>query len=189
MKKFFRVLYKIIIVGIVAAGVVLIILMLSFIHNLGKSTTPTQQARAVSTSELLIAPASTETPTRAPSSTPIGADLWVTLTAISYLPTKTPEARSVKSARVPIYNGNGELIGYVGDSATSTPAPAYAAPVCLNIKGNVNWEGEGIYHCPGWRDYDITTIVPGEGDRYFCTEAEAEAAGFRAANYPHGICK
>lgn len=48
------------------------------------------------------------------------------------------------------------------------------------IKGNVNSKGERIYHVPGGRDYKRTDIKPEEGDRWFCTAAEAEAAGFRA---------
>jgi hypothetical protein len=48
------------------------------------------------------------------------------------------------------------------------------------IKGNVNSKGELIYHAPGWRDYERTDVKPEEGDRWFCTEDEAQAAGFRA---------
>ena len=49
---------------------------------------------------------------------------------------------------------------------------------CL-IKGNVNSEGERIYHSPGSRYYDKTNINR-PGERWFCTEAEAESAGWRA---------
>lgn len=52
-------------------------------------------------------------------------------------------------------------------------------PSCA-IKGNVNSGGELIYHMPGWRDYERTTIKLEEGDRWFCTAEEAVAAGFRA---------
>lgn len=48
------------------------------------------------------------------------------------------------------------------------------------IKGNVNREGERIYHTPTSNWYTRTDIKPEEGDRWFCTIAEAEAAGFRA---------
>jgi hypothetical protein len=51
-------------------------------------------------------------------------------------------------------------------------------PSCA-IKGNVNSKGDRIYHVPGWRDYDRTTIKPEEGDRWFCTDQEARDAGFR----------
>jgi hypothetical protein len=57
----------------------------------------------------------------------------------------------------------------------ATPPTAACA-----IKGNVNSRGEKIYHMPGWRDYERTDVKPEEGDVWFCTSEEAEAAGFRA---------
>ena len=172
-----------------ALSVLAVIIGLIIFSLVSDSKETKKKAAVLETPDLLIAPASTEPPTRAPSSTPIGSDFWLTVTAISYLPTKTPEVRSVKNARVPIYNGNGELIGYVGDSeptATSVLSWIYQSeserhPAGCNIKGNVSKrnEDEKIYHCPGWRDYDQTEINYGEGDRWFCSEAEAIAAGFR----------
>ncbi len=48
------------------------------------------------------------------------------------------------------------------------------------IKGNVNSQtGERIYHVPGGMFYNVTPIKPDEGDRWFCTEAEAQAAGWQ----------
>lgn len=52
-------------------------------------------------------------------------------------------------------------------------------PAC-DIKGNVNREGKKIYHTRASEFYGATQIRPEEGDRWFCTTAEAEAAGFRA---------
>lgn len=48
------------------------------------------------------------------------------------------------------------------------------------IKGNISESGR-IYHVPGGRDYDRTGINPTRGERWFCSRAEAEAAGWRAA--------
>ena len=105
-------------------------------------------------------------PTREPTNTPYIAPIVYTVTALAYLPTATPT----------IY----------------VPRTYYAAPVeantCIRIIGNVNGNSR-IYHCPGWRDYDRIMVNPSEGDRYFCTEAEARSAGFRAAEYPHGACR
>lgn len=56
-------------------------------------------------------------------------------------------------------------------------APAYAEN--CNIKGNVNTRGERIYHVPGQRYYDATEISASHGERWFCSEAEARAAGWR----------
>lgn len=54
-----------------------------------------------------------------------------------------------------------------------------ATPV---IKGNVDTRtGEKIYHVPGSFYYNTTVVDESRGDRWFCTEAEAEAAGFRRA--------
>ncbi len=49
------------------------------------------------------------------------------------------------------------------------------------IKGNINREGERIYHMPGQQAYGVTRISPGAGERWFCSEAGAEAAGWRKA--------
>jgi endonuclease YncB( thermonuclease family) len=48
------------------------------------------------------------------------------------------------------------------------------------IKGNISGAGR-IYHLPGSRHYDRTRIDESEGERWFCTSTEAEAAGWRAA--------
>ena len=47
------------------------------------------------------------------------------------------------------------------------------------IKGNIGKSGTRIYHMPGGRFYDRTRINASKGERWFCTEAEARAAGWR----------
>jgi endonuclease YncB( thermonuclease family) len=60
-------------------------------------------------------------------------------------------------------------------SASGAPSPG-----CI-IKGNVNREGERIYHIPGGASYaKVNMDVPGK--RWFCSEDEAKAAGWRPAN-------
>ncbi len=54
------------------------------------------------------------------------------------------------------------------------------APGCA-IKGNISAKGARIYHSPGQRDYNKTRISKTKGERWFCSVAEAEAAGWRAA--------
>ncbi len=49
------------------------------------------------------------------------------------------------------------------------------------IKGNISAKGTRIFHSPGQRDYDKTRISATKGERWFCTAAEAEAAGWRPA--------
>jgi len=48
------------------------------------------------------------------------------------------------------------------------------------IKGNINSKGERIYHVPGSRNYGQTRIDTSKGEQWFCSEAEAKAAGRRA---------
>ncbi|MCJ2135607.1 thermonuclease family protein [Methylobacterium sp. J-026] len=57
-----------------------------------------------------------------------------------------------------------------------TQAPAMRG--CA-IKGNINRRGDHIYHVPGSRFYDRTVIDEASGERMFCSEAEAQAAGWR----------
>jgi len=76
------------------------------------------------------------------------------------------------AAAVPI-NAQALLLGAV--SASEAPSPQ-----CV-IKGNVNRKGQRIYHLPGQLDYAHVNMDKGLGERWFCTEADAEAAGWRKA--------
>jgi len=49
------------------------------------------------------------------------------------------------------------------------------------IKGNINDSGEKIYHLPGCDSYVQTQIDESRGERWFCSEAEAQSAGWRKA--------
>jgi endonuclease YncB( thermonuclease family) len=49
------------------------------------------------------------------------------------------------------------------------------------IKGNINAKGEKIYHTPESPAYKDTVIDERAGERWFCSEDEARAAGWRAA--------
>jgi endonuclease YncB( thermonuclease family) len=60
------------------------------------------------------------------------------------------------------------------------PSAVEKADDCV-IKGNINARGEGIYHVPGQKGYARTKISERDGERYFCTEEEAQAAGWRRA--------
>lgn len=53
------------------------------------------------------------------------------------------------------------------------------APQGCPIKGNISSHGK-IYHTPWSRSYKRTRINTARGERWFCTEAEALAAGWRA---------
>ncbi len=89
----------------------------------------------------------------------------------------TPEERAAKAARRGVWSG------------PSTPAwelraarwrvTEQAAPANCPIKGNISRSGR-IYHTPWSRHYDRTRIDVSRGERWFCSEAEALAAGWRA---------
>ncbi|WP_353612501.1 thermonuclease family protein [Methylobacterium sp. Leaf456] len=69
--------------------------------------------------------------------------------------------------------------GQVGGAAAPAP-PAASLGTCA-IKGNISRKGERIYHLPGTRDYARTQISTKAGERMFCSEAEAQASGWRAS--------
>jgi len=52
-----------------------------------------------------------------------------------------------------------------------------------NIKGNINSKGDRIYHAPGSRLYGATKINESKGERWFCNEAKAKAAGWRTSRH------
>lgn len=65
-------------------------------------------------------------------------------------------------------------------TTTSAPATQPATSQC-SIKGNISSSGEKIYHVSGCGSYDKTVIDTSVGEKYFCSEAEAKAAGWRKA--------
>jgi len=56
-----------------------------------------------------------------------------------------------------------------------------AAPAGCAIKGNVTHDGRRIYHPPWGRDYSKVKMDLTQGKRWFCSEREADAAGWRPA--------
>lgn len=82
-----------------------------------------------------------------------------------------------------IFNG-----GYSQESTNNRPTPSRVAPNSpvikfgCKIKGNISiTTGNKLYHLPGMEDYENTIIDPTKGERWFCTEQEAVAAGWRKA--------
>ena len=81
----------------------------------------------------------------------------------------------------------GGAIGYVASEQRHVSL-SYLSPVLnifnpsCRIKGNISINtGQPIYHVPGQMFYDETTIRPEFGERWFCSEGEARAAGWRRA--------
>lgn len=115
----------------------------------------------------------------------LGSGYWIAAALVDNAPVDLPVAATIAQPAA----------GDTASASAATPAAQQSQPgaapfTCVGgcaepqdgceIKGNVNSEGERIYHMPGDRDYRRTDIKPEEGDRWFCTQAEAEAAGFRA---------
>ncbi|WP_311274074.1 thermonuclease family protein [Methylobacterium sp. WCS2018Hpa-22] len=65
------------------------------------------------------------------------------------------------------------------DGPIPSSQPTATAGACA-IKGNISRQGEKVFHVPGSRDYDRTRISVKDGERIFCTEDDARAAGWRA---------
>lgn len=68
--------------------------------------------------------------------------------------------------------------GTASQRAASRPAAQPGSGRCP-IKGNIGKSGARIYHVPGGRFYERTRIDTAKGERWFCSEAEARAAGWR----------
>ena len=98
------------------------------------------------------------------------------------------EESSARAARRGIWRGEfvapwdwrrGERLA---SSRREAPRTVEGAPGSCRIKGNISYNsGKRIYHMPGDRDYARTKISPARGERWFCTEVEARAAGWRRA--------
>ncbi|NEO41155.1 MAG: cold shock domain-containing protein [Moorea sp. SIOASIH] len=66
-------------------------------------------------------------------------------------------------------------------SRSPSPITSITKPGCM-IKGNISvTTGKKLYHLPAMEDYESTVIDPVRGERWFCTESEAIANGWRKA--------
>lgn len=74
--------------------------------------------------------------------------------------------------------GVATLLSAVALLFSAASIQAQGASAC-NIKGNVSTRGERIYHVPGQKYYQETRISASHGERWFCSEEEARAAGWR----------
>ncbi len=77
------------------------------------------------------------------------------------------------------------LIILAAFSASAAPDSAAPANAACTVKGNINEKGERIYHLPGDQWYAKTKLDPSRGERWFCSEKEARAAGWRS---PSAAC-
>jgi endonuclease YncB( thermonuclease family) len=90
---------------------------------------------------------------------------------------------TARAARVGVWAGQVEApaaFRAARRAGLDLPAAEASAPAAgCAIKGNISGRGR-IYHMPGQPDYDATVITPAKGERWFCSVAAAESAGWRA---------
>jgi endonuclease YncB( thermonuclease family) len=129
-----------------------------------------------------------------------GRDLAATLVAeglawayVRYSSDYTGEEADARAALRGVWQGVSEAAwdwrrsdGFrAASGAAPAPAPVEAvpadAPSGCAIKGNVNAKGERIYHTPASPWYARVRMARTPGQRWFCDEAEALTAGWRAA--------
>ncbi|MDY6981812.1 MAG: thermonuclease family protein [Pseudomonadota bacterium] len=98
------------------------------------------------------------------------------------------EEESARARRLNIWNGSVQMpeayrrqqdgLGTTS-RATNTNDSSPRADANCRIKGNISTSGERIYHVPSGEFYERTVISPNRGERMFCSEQEARAAGWR----------
>lgn len=135
--------------------------------------TVTSTATAIPSETATDIPTATDTPTKISTPTETVTPEPTATGAPTTLPTVTGTSTPIPIATT-VGVDDGSSQPFVCTNGCATPPD----PSC-DIKGNVNSSGERIYHTPDGQFYDRTDIKPEEGDRWFCTIGEAEAAGFR----------
>lgn len=92
--------------------------------------------------------------------------------------------RQAREAKVGLWGACSEETA-PSEAATSPSAPSPSVPGATHgeciVKGNISASGEKIYHLPGCGSYAKTQIDTGRGERWFCSEPEAQSAGWRRA--------
>ncbi len=93
----------------------------------------------------------------------------------------TAEENEAKAARRGLWQGRFiEPAKWRKGERLASERAASGQPADCPIKGNISSSGR-IYHMPGQENYGRTRIHTSKGERWFCSEAEARAAGWRAA--------
>ena len=186
IKEFTKVLLKIIKITIITAvGFFVSIAILGLVLTANHKEQQSKQTKiptATTISELLIAPKET-------------VRYLPTETIRHIVPTNTPTPTSThlpirgNSNQIPYYSEDGRtILGFI-NQVTTVPAitqevviqqPTFSNRKCT-IKGNISWRNndEKIYHCPNWRDYNRTSVDESNGEKWFCSEQEALAEGYR----------
>jgi len=91
---------------------------------------------------------------------------------------RNPEPAAAPRAPPPTPDRSAQAERRAGGAADSGSGASGRTGSC-RIKGNISDRGR-IYHVPGSRSYEQTVIDESRGERWFCSEQEAIAAGWRA---------
>jgi micrococcal nuclease len=81
-------------------------------------------------------------------------------------------------ARIGIWQSVREIVNSGGNSC---PEGCLQHVTSCDIKGNISFEGDKIYHTQDSVDYKDVHITTSKGERWFCTLEEAIASGWRPA--------
>lgn len=93
----------------------------------------------------------------------------------------TAAEREARSAKRGLWAGTLEPPDHWRADARAERSAPLSAPWACMLKGNINSKGRKIFHAPGQRDYAVTVIDTANGERWFCSAAEAIAAGWTPA--------
>lgn len=88
------------------------------------------------------------------------------------------EEFKARAERRGIWSGTAQPAWLIREDAWDVAAKM--SPTGCPIKGNISSRGK-IYHMPWSKSYRKTRISEAKGERWFCNEAEAQAAGWRKA--------
>lgn len=97
---------------------------------------------------------------------------------VKYSRSYVAEEEKARAARVGVWQGEAEPAWIF--RANRWQAAETGAPAGCAIKGNITENGH-IYHMPWSPWYGKVKIDPAQGERWFCSEAEAQSAGWRSA--------
>lgn len=96
---------------------------------------------------------------------------WVWSELVSGSPSNLPLVKVIEVVPAPLV-----------EVATAVPTVMPTEVEACLIKGNISYNtGEKIYHVPGQKYYENTKINIQYGERWFCSEEDAQAAGWRKA--------
>lgn len=144
------------------------------------------------------APAVQASPLPTASPRPRPTETWTAMPTVVPTETQAPATRTPRPTIAPTQAPPSPTLA-PAFTATSVPAvidtqaPAPTAPPAVTgyvcdggqacIKGNISSDGRKLYHYPGCPSYNATRIDESKGERWFVSEAEAQAAGWvRAGN-------